>query len=83
MVKQTRYSLIKSTTNFNELVFSGVISASLANWVSVYETFLDCLSKVKNPTPKERRQCITCVLEYYNNKISEVSVYKIIQYMES
>lgn len=83
MVKQTRYQLIKSTPNFTDMVFAGVISASVSNWVSVYEVFLDCLSKVKNPTPKDRRQCISCTQEYFNNKISENLIYRIIKFMET
>lgn len=83
MVKKTRYELIKSTPNFTELVFAGVINSNISNWITVYEYFINCLNSHTNPRPKDRYVCVTHTQEYFNNKISESMIYRIIKYMES
>jgi hypothetical protein len=82
----TRYELIrkcKEESDFTGLIASGLISITIAAWFDIYEVFLLELSKKENRTKKERYLSVTHTCEYYNNRISERNVYRIIKFMEN
>jgi hypothetical protein len=72
-----RYELLSETKEknvFNQLVYSGIISFTIATWFDIYERYLfETKSNKKSAS-------ILATAEYF--KVSERNVYRIIDYME-
>jgi hypothetical protein len=74
---KTRYELLveaKEKNVFNQLVYAGIISFTIANWIDIYEVYV--LKSKKN----SKTVSILETAEYFNT--SERNLYRIIQYME-
>ena len=69
-----RYNLLKET-NITPLVASGIISISVATWLTIYEFYL---TELKD---NQKVIAISFTSDYYN--ISERNMYKIISFMEN
>jgi len=74
---KTRYELLAETKEknvFNQLVYSGIISFTIATWFDIYERYLfETKSNKKSAS-------ILATSDYFG--VSERNVYRIIDYME-